>query len=157
MNDFAEKVADFLSQEKHLRNNFRWRFQRHDYSRAQAMVGCSESRLRGRVVLTAHASRIPPKYSFCLLFQNISIVRLDVAPGRSHTNFIKLTRERIIDTHWQFWPDNYAFIDRRKLSHHMWLDEFLRKCKITSLHRYVKPPFRPENYRFNFDVQHDAR
>lgn len=152
MDDFAEAAADFLQQEKYLKHSFRWRRKGRNYARAHTPVVGIDDRICGRVVLNAHASKMPPKYSFCLLFQNISVLRLDVNPKRSHTDFIKLQRSTVVDTHWQYWPHNHAIVDKRTFSHHIWLDEFLRRCRIISHDRYVKPPFRCENHRFNFDV-----
>lgn len=152
MDDFAREVEKFFQEQKQLKHSFRWHRHGANYARAHTRVAGEDGRICGRVVLNAHISKMPPKYSFCLLFQNESILRLDVNPKRSHTDFIELRRVTILETHWQYWPEYRAIVDKRDLSHHIWLDEFLRRCRITSHHRYVRPPFRCENYRFNFDV-----
>lgn len=153
MDDFPEAISAFLKEEKSLKHGFRWKSRRKDYARATAPVlRFSDGRILARVIITAHVSKLPPKYSFCLSFQNIPILRLDVEPNRSHTDFINLRRVRTIGTHWHLWPGNHAVSDNRALPHHFWLDEFLKRGRITSFHKYVKPPFRCENHGFNFDV-----
>ena len=94
------------------------------------------------MVLTAHARRTPPKYSFTLLLGNVRVFALDVNPARVHINMVAGKKISVGTTHWHTWPCDIADEDNRNLSHRQWLNEFCHRCKIlTAGLSCAKPPF----------------
>jgi hypothetical protein len=137
---FDELIAEFLSREKTTARRPRWQMRAHpDYAAASVVVAVPGSRvLRGRIVLTAHRVRMPPKYGLALLFRGERILALDVNPGRSHRNL--LMPGIIAGTHWQRWPKMEAETDSRDLRYSDWLREFLREANVTSDLVIKSPP-----------------
>lgn len=124
-----------------LRRRIRWRGKgRRDYVEARLGVGViGRPEVQGRLILLAHRYRVPPKYTFALIYRSECILRLDIEPGRSHIN--ALTLEMVADTHWQSIPDlSNAVPDRRRLIHRAWLNEFLKRSEIRAIYSYRPPP-----------------
>jgi hypothetical protein len=94
--------------------------------------------LSGRLEISAHLYRKPEKYSFALLFRNERVFALDVSPGHAHTN--ARTLETVFGTHWQTWPHMDAVPDDRSFIYQGWLDDFLKKSRITLRMPPVPPP-----------------
>lgn len=134
--------AVFLAAPKRLqRDRIRWRRKGHpDYVEVRIGVEViAEPRERGRVIFQSHVTMLPMKYTFVLLHRADCILRLDVNPGRPHTNMATL--QTIWGTHWQTLPDlRFAVADPRELSHRRWLDEFLRRANISRTLWYNEPP-----------------
>jgi hypothetical protein len=136
---FDDVVAEFLAAEKVAITAPRWRSVTHgDYAEARMTVVVSGARLRGRIVLTGHRVRIPPKYGLALIFRNERVLGLDVNPARGHRNLLKPTS--VGGTHWQRWPHMEAEADDRNLSFTVWLGEFLRIANVTCKFRVLSPP-----------------
>jgi hypothetical protein len=139
MDGFNALVAEFLAAEKVATKRFRWTGKRADWVRAGSPI-IVEGRhdLRGRLEISAHLYRRPEKYSFALLFRNERVFALDVSPGHAHTN--ARTLETIFGTHWQCWPSMDAVADDREFIYGQWLDEFLKRARITIRVRSLPPP-----------------
>jgi len=138
--DFDQLVADFLVAKKtgHIRP--RWQIARHpDYAEAKMVVGVPGSRVMiGLVTMTAHRVRLPPKYSFSLLFRGKRILALDINPGRFHKN---ITRPGSVDrTHWQRWPTMDAEVDDREQNFGAWHRDFLKAANIVTTFQVLSPP-----------------
>jgi hypothetical protein len=120
MNEFDALVAQFLNTEKTARIRPRWRTARHpDYAEAKMAVATPRLRTHiGLVVMTAHRVRLPPKYSFSLLFRGQRVLALDVNPGRAHRNL--LLPRSVAGTHWQRWPMMDAELDNRDQTFAAW-------------------------------------
>lgn len=136
---FDNAVAEFLAVAKVAVTAPRWRSMTHgDYAEARMTVVAPGTRLRGRIVLTGHRVRIPPKYGFSLIFRNQRVLALDVNPARGHRNL--LVPANVGGTHWQRWPHMEAEVDDRQLPFTVWLGEFLRIANVTCDFRVLSPP-----------------
>lgn len=140
LDDFNKLVAEFLAADKigHVRP--RWQYKGHpDYAEAKIVVGVPGSRVMvGLVTMTAHRVRMPPKYSFSLLYRGKRILALDVNPGRHHRN---LLRPAIVSsTHWQRWPTMDAETDSREQNFAAWLRNFLGVANIALSFQVLSPP-----------------
>ncbi len=139
MQSFDDLVAAFLAAEKVALNRPRWRTKTHtDYAVAAMTVAVPDSRLRGRMMLTAHRVRKPEKYGFALLFRNERIFALDVNPGHSHRNLF--ARNSVNGTHWQCWPLMEAEPDDASCAFGSWLQLFLVRAKIVTKFGVLSPP-----------------
>jgi hypothetical protein len=140
MRSFDDLVLEFLSAEKVATRRFRWRGPRTDWVRAGVPLAVEGRRdLSGHFELAAHLFRKPEKYCFSLLFRRERVFGLDIDPGRAHTNL--RTLQIIFGTHWQVWPLMEAMPDGRDLIYQQWLDEFLKRTKISLRFPPVPPPF----------------
>jgi hypothetical protein len=141
LEDFDRLVADFLAAEKACHVRPRWRYGRHpDFAEAKMVVGVPGSRVMvGLVALQAHRVRMPPKYSYSLLFRGKRILALDVNPGRHHRNLL-LPGGSVNVTHWQRWPAMDAEPDSREMNFNQWLTEFQRQASIVTTFRVLSPP-----------------
>ena len=140
LNDFEVLVRQFLAAEKTAHIRPRWRSKGHpDFAESKMLVGVPGSRvLIGMVVMTAHRVRLPPKYSWSLVFRGKRILALDVNPGRSHRN---LLRKGSVDrTHWQRWPEMDAEEDRREQNFVAWTFDFWRAANIVTTFAVLSPP-----------------
>lgn len=138
-----DDVLLFLTAEKTASGIITWKQKGHnDYSESVKIVLCpSIPELVGQIRLTAHKTRIPPKYGFTLLVGSGRMVRvlgLDVNPAASHFN--PTTLESIRTTHWQKYPAYNAEPDDRELSHIRWFALFMERANIASTIRYKAPP-----------------
>jgi hypothetical protein len=133
-------VAQFLATVKNAHIKPRWQTARHpDYAEAKMLVSAPDSRtFVGVVVLTAHRVRLPPKYSFSLLFRGQRVLGLDVSPGRAHRNL--LVPGSVTGTHWQVWPTMDAQLDDRDQPFAPWLREFLKVGNIVTTFGVVSAP-----------------
>ncbi|MGY4259724.1 hypothetical protein ACVI1L_006792 [Bradyrhizobium sp. USDA 4516] len=140
MATFDELVSEFLTSEKVASHAPRWRSANQaDYSQAYMRVHVPGSlRLRGRVIVTAHKLREPPKYGFSLVFRNERLLALDVNPARFHRNL--LAPAKIGGTHWQRWPKMEAEADNRVRPFNHWLHEFLVTANVGCRFRVLSPP-----------------
>lgn len=138
-----DEVLQFLRAEKVMAGSMVWKQKGHqDYSESVKVVMCpSIPELVGQIRLTAHKSRLPPKYGFTLLMGSgrmIRVLGLDVNPASSHFNTD--TMESIRVTHWQQYPDYYAEPDNRQLTHAEWFSNFLSRSRIGPFGKYKGPP-----------------
>jgi len=138
-----QDILAFLQAEKRAVGPLAWKQKGHsDYSESVKVVLCpSIPEIAGQIRLTAHKSRLPPKYGFTLLVGSGRMTRLlglDVNPASSHLN--RHTMEIVRVTHWQQYPTYYAVADERELSHREWFELFLRRANIASAIRYKAPP-----------------
>jgi hypothetical protein len=149
MSAFDLLVAEFIRTEKRTTRRFRWLGRgRLDWVRTGIPLIVDGRRdLTGKLELGAHLYRRPEKYTFSLLFQRKRIIGLDVEPGMSHFNTATLTT--VNGTHWQSWPLMTAVPDPRELIHYQWLDEFLKRSRITLRYAPVPPPF---GSQFRLDI-----
>ena len=139
MSRFDEAVTEFLAIEKVAATVPRWRSMTHgDYAEARMTVVVPGTRFRGRIILTGHRVRVPPKYGFALIFRNERVLGLDVNPGRGHRNL--LVPAKVGGTHWQRWPHMEAETDDRNHPFTVWLSEFLRMANVTCNFRVLSPP-----------------
>lgn len=140
MATFDELVGDFLLKDKIALHAPRWRFQAHaDYAEAAISVSAPDSRVvRGRILLTAHRLKRPPKYGFALLYRNARILALDVNPARFHRNL--LLPGSVGGTHWHDWPCMEAVADGRELPFNRWLHEFLVRANVRCKFQVRSPP-----------------
>jgi hypothetical protein len=140
MATFDELVREFLLRDKVALHAPRWRFQAHsDYAEAAMSIAAPDSRLlRGRILLTAHRLKRPPKYGLALLFRNERILALDVNPARFHRNL--LLPGSVGGTHWHDWPSMDAVEDGRDLPFNQWLHEFLLRTNVRCKFRVASPP-----------------
>jgi hypothetical protein len=140
MATFDDSVREFLLLDKTALHAPRWRFGAHsDYAEAAMTVASSDSRLmRGRIVLTAHRLKKPPKYCFALLFRNERTFALDVNPARFHRNL--LLPGSVGGTHWHQWPGMEAVADERELPFNLWLHEFLVRANVRCRFSVGSPP-----------------
>lgn len=140
MASFDDLVREFLRLDKDALHAPRWRFGAHgDYAEASILVASRDSRLtRGKIVLTAHRLRQPPKYGFALIFRNERVLGLDVNPARIHRNL--LVPAKIGGTHWQQWPVMEAEPDHRERPFNQWLHEFLVRTNVRCRFRVSSPP-----------------
>jgi hypothetical protein len=140
MSAFDGLVHQFLRAEKIAARRFRWTGRRNDWVRTGMPIVVEGRRdLSGALELGAHLYRRPEKYSFTLLFRHERVLGLDVNPGIPHTNRATLTI--VHGTHWQFWPLMEAIPDSRSFIFHQWVDEFLKRGRITLRFPPVPPPF----------------
>jgi hypothetical protein len=140
LQDFDTLVAEFLATEKTAYIRPRWRYARHpDYAEAKMVVGVPGSRVMvGMVAMTGHRVRLPPKYSFSLLFRGKRILALDVNPGRHHKNL--LLPGSVSQTHWQRWPVMDAESDTREQNFAAWCRDFLKAANIVTTFQVLSPP-----------------
>jgi hypothetical protein len=140
MATFDELVREFVLCDKSALHGPRWRFRAHaDYAEAAMVVASPDTRLlRGRIVLTAHRLRQPPKYGFTLIFRNERVLGLDVNPARIHRNL--LVPAKVGGTHWQRWPVMEAEADHRERPFNHWLHEFLVRANVSCKYRVTSPP-----------------
>jgi hypothetical protein len=140
LKDFNALVAEFLGAAKIARVRPRWRTARHpDYAEARMLVSVPDSRiLVGLVTLAAHKVRLPPKYTFSVIFRGQRVLALDVNPGRIHKNL--LTPGSVGGTHWQRWPTMDAEPGDRDQNFAAWLRDFLRAGNITTRFGVLSPP-----------------
>lgn len=139
----TDEILLFLAAEKRMSGPLGWKQKSHpDYGESVKVVTCpSMPELAGQIRLTAHKSRLPPKYGFHLVLGSGKMTRvlgLDVNPGTSHFNVT--TMESVSVTHWQLYPQYVAEPDERVLTHREWLFEFLKRANIKSTARYRAPP-----------------
>ena len=137
---FDELVAEFVSREKKALRAPRWRVGHHsDYAAISMAIGVeTERHLRGRIVITAHRLRLPPKCCFTMLFRRQRVLGLDVNPARFHRNL--LTGGSVSITHWQRWPAMEAEPDNREQTFPVWLHDFLASAKVSCNFRIASPP-----------------
>jgi hypothetical protein len=136
---FDDVVAEFVAAEKVALTAPRWRSMSHgDYAEAKMTVAVPATRLRGRIILTGHRVRVPPKYCLSLIFRNERVLALDVNPARGHRNL--LIPAKVGCTHWQRWPHMEAEADDRNQPFTVWLGEFLRVANVTCKFRVLSPP-----------------
>jgi hypothetical protein len=95
-----------------------------------------------RIVMQAHLHRLPRKYSFSLLLGSTPVLRLDIGPGRVHSNFA--TGQIVRGSHWHVWPVADAVPDDRDLVHWQWFEDFCRRACIDFQGDYEPPPFAAE-------------
>src|SRR4051812_5837580 len=140
LQDFDALVVQFLETEKAGYVRPRWQYARHhDYAEAKMVVGVPGSRVfSGLLVMTAHRVRMPPKYSFSLLFRGKRVLALDVNPGRHHKNLLRSGSVGV--THWQRWPDMEAEPDDRKQISPQWMRNFLKAANIVTPFQVLSPP-----------------
>jgi hypothetical protein len=140
LNDFEGLVREFLAVEKTAHVRPRWRVKAHpDFAESKMAIGVPGSRvLVGTVVMTAHKVRLPPKYSWSLLFRGRRILALDVNPGRSHKNL--LIKGSVNRTHWQRWPAMDAQEDDREQNFVAWSFEFWKAANIVTTFAVLSPP-----------------
>jgi hypothetical protein len=140
LNDLEEIVRQFFAAEKTAHVRPRWRVKPHpDFAEARMAVGVPGSRvLVGMVAMTAHRVRLPPKYSWSLLFRGKRILALDVNPGRSHANL--LLKGSVNRTHWQRWPIMDAEVDDREQNFAGWCADFWKSANIVTTFQVLSPP-----------------
>lgn len=140
LSDFEDLVRQFLAAEKKARVRPRWRSKGHpDFAESKMVVGVPGSRvLVGAVVMTAHRVRSPEKYSWSLLFRGKRILGLDVNPGRSHRNLLRVGS--IDQTHWQRWPALDAEQDIRQQTFAKWSVDFWKAANIAIEFAVLSPP-----------------
>jgi hypothetical protein len=140
LSDFDDLVLQFLAAEKTAHVRPRWRVKPHpDFAEAKMVVGVPGSRVFvGAVVMTAHKVRLPPKYSWSLLFRGKRILALDVNPGRSHKNL--LMKGSVNQTHWQRWPTMDAEVDDRDQNFARWSLDFWKTANIVTTFAVLSPP-----------------
>jgi hypothetical protein len=134
------EIASFLAAEKTVVKAYRWGGRTHpDYLKTKVIVVVvTDDGRRGELHMTSHIDRIPRKYGFSLTYRNAAIMRLDINPGRAHTNFSNLMTVK--GSHWHMWPDlGTAIPDGRILDHKHWFKEFCKEARIVYLHRYTPP------------------
>lgn len=141
--DLTPTIKAYLQAPKVISGRVLWRNKRHpDFSEVTLPVICTEMpEINGELRLTAHKTRVPPKYGFTLLVGSIRVVGLDVSPGRTHFN--RKTLESVKSTHWQWFPSYEAESDERDLGHLEWLTEFCRMANIEFRSTYKSPPHSP--------------
>lgn len=139
--DFSNLVDSYLSAEKVAVGHIAWKDKGHpDYSECGLPVTCAQyPDFNAKLVMTAHTSRVPYKYSYMLVLGSTRIFALDVNPGTCHRN--KDTLESVCVTHWQRWPMSEANPDPQSLTHRKWLLEFLERGNIIHGGGYEPPPF----------------
>jgi hypothetical protein len=140
LEDFGALVREFLAAEKTALVRPRWRVKPHpDFAEARMVVGVPGSRVFvGLIAMTAHRVRMPPKYSWSLLFRGKRILALDVNPGRTHAN---LLRKGSVDcTHWQRWPTMDAEPDNREQNFLSWSADFWKAANIVTKFQVLSPP-----------------
>lgn len=139
----AALISAYLKADKYISGRLKWKDKRReDYSEAKFLVVCPAfPEIDGRLILTAHKTRIPYKFGFSLMAGTTRILALDVNPGMSHYNRKTLTS--VFGTHWQVFPDMSAELDERELAHKEWLLEFCKRIHLESRIRYVSPPHLP--------------
>ena len=140
MEDRDQAVRTFLDADKMATGRLRWLHKRHqDYVEAKSpLVTVEEPVMHGSLRLTAHLFRRPPKYGFSMIFRGRRRLGLDVNPGASHTNILRL--ESVRGTHWQEWPSMDAVADSRGFFYSQWLDAFMKRAHIQFKHPYRPPP-----------------
>jgi hypothetical protein len=154
--DFDGLVAEFLRREKIAPARPRWQIARHgDYAEAKLRLGVPGSRtFQGRLILTAHRVRFPPKYCLALLFRGERILGLDINPARSHRNL--LAPLSVASTHWHRWPMMEAAPDERELTFTVWLGEFFKEANVSTSFGVLSPP-RGVQLRLLLDGDSDSR
>jgi hypothetical protein len=141
LQSFDDRAVEFLAAEKKTIRRPRWRTRRHSDHAAMSLwlVVPDKPQLRGRVVVTVHRRRKPPKYGFSLLFRGERLAGLDVNPGRFHRNL--LDGGSVSVTHWQRFPLMEAKADDRELPFDVWLHQFLVEvCVICNRSHHVAAP-----------------
>jgi len=138
--EFNQLVARFLAAGKTAHIKPRWQTARHpDYAEAKFLVGVPGSRtMTGIVTVTAHILRVPPKYSFSIIFRGQRILALDVNPGRAHKNLF--VPGSVSVTHWQHWPTMDAMPDTGEQNFTAWLRDFLQRGNIVTTFGLLSPP-----------------
>lgn len=139
MQTFEDAVSEFMAAQKIVDRKLRWRNKGHpDYTEARTAIRVPDrSDLNGEIKILVHKLKDPRKYSFSVIFRRKRVFGLDIAPDRTHYNIGDL--EVIHGTHWHIWPNIDAIPDSRSLGYCRWLDEFLKKAKISYLFP-CKPP-----------------
>ena len=140
LDNFEALIAEFLAAEKTAHVRPRWNVKGHsDYAEAKLVVAVPGSRvMAGLVTMTAHKVRLPPKYSWSLLFRGKRILALDVNPGRSHRNL--LLKGSVNHTHWLRWPIMDAEADEREQNFAGWCGDFWKSANIVTTFRVLSPP-----------------
>jgi hypothetical protein len=141
--DLASTAEAYLAAPKIIVGQILWRDKGHqDFAEAKLPVVCAEMpEINGELVLTAHKTRVPQKFSFTLLAGSVRITGLDVNPASSHYN--RISMQSVSSTHWQWFPDNEADGDDRELTHREWLMEFCARTGIELQAHYRPPPHSP--------------
>ena len=130
MQSFDDLVAEFLARDKIALNRPRWVIKPHsDYASAALRIAVPDMRhMAGRVILTAHRVRKPPKFGFALIYRGERILALDVNPARFHRNL--LVPAAIGGTHWQQWPAIEAEPDATDQGYSLWLHAFFGRANV---------------------------
>lgn len=138
VDSFDASVAEFLAAEKAAGVRPRWRSAGHpDYAKVKIRIAIRNVAV-GRLILTAHRVRLPPKLCFALLFRGQRVLALDVNPARYHRNL--LVSGSVNCTHWQRWPKMEAEPDTRDLTFDGWLNLFLKEAKVSTTFQVISPP-----------------
>jgi hypothetical protein len=139
---FHARVEVFLVSEKIATRRYRWRIKNNrEWLEARAIIDVVTAEPRsglGRLILTAHRYRAPRKYGFALTYMGVPVFRLDVDPGRGHTNIKDMVT--VWGTHWQTWPSMDAEPDTRCMGHNRWFYAFLERAHIRYPYPYDPPP-----------------
>ena len=139
MGQFDEEVAAFIAAPKTALSRLRWSKKGHpDYLQCRASIAVSDGNGgHGEIILTAHVTRDPRKYSFSMIFRGERVLGLDVEPGGRHTNM--LTMESVDGTHWQEWPTMDAEPDGQTLNHKQWFRKFCKRANVEYPFAYTPP------------------
>lgn len=140
MEEFDQFVEEYLAADKIAINRLRWSAKRHkDFVEAHSrLIVAPHDVGRGRLIVTAHLSRRPPKYSFSVIARHRRVLGLDMNPGHAHTNVIDL--RTVQGTHWQEWPDMDAIEDQSLFTYQQGLHAFLSRANILLKYPYTLPP-----------------
>ncbi len=142
--ELAEDVERYLIADKVVRGACIWKRKQHaDYREVVKILECpSMPEFNGSLIMTAHLTRVPQKFSFVLSLGNVRAFGLDVNPGSAHYN--PRTLVSVSSTHWQRFPLYDAVPDERNLSHFEWLKEFCARARIGMDYlSYKTPPHEP--------------
>lgn len=145
MSDLDDRVRRFLEAEKVAEHKWAWRKKSHNdfFEATSRLVTKSEPTECGKLMITAHRTRKPRKFSFSVLHASHRVLGLDVEPARLHLN--PQTLEKVEETHWHRWPDMSAAIpDDRNYQWNQWLYEFLKAGRIDLVYPLGPPPFEDE-------------
>ena len=131
----------YLAETKSYDGSYKWNSKGNkDYTEVILPLVChTMPEINGELILTAHRTRIPQKFSFTLLVGSDRIAALDVNPGGFHIN--RKSMELIRETHWQWYPSTgEAVVDNRERLHSEWMAEFCSRAKIELKRPYQPPP-----------------
>ncbi|WKW51894.1 hypothetical protein [Rhodomicrobium lacus] len=141
--EIASIVSSYLDSYKRIEGDVKWKNKGHpDYIQLKIPIVCpSMPEIDGQLIMTAHRTRIPHRFSFTIVAGSNRIVGLDVNPASSHFNV--RTRKSVSVTHWQWFPVMDAEADERNLLHLEWFREFCQRTKIEIKVAYAAPPHEP--------------
>ena len=137
----ARAITDYLAELKIYAGSYKWADKGHkDYTEVILPRTCrTMPEINGNLILTAHRTRIPQKFSFTLLVGSTRVAALDVNPGGYHLN--RSTLQIIRETHWQWFPTmEEAIEDAREFRHSAWLAEFCVRARVELNGPYQPPP-----------------